>query len=931
MSYFNKTSSLVASQLPKFIREDPSYSTFVLFLQSYYEWMEQQGGAIYGSKNIPNYYDIDKTLDDFLAHYRNEFLAFFPQGAMVDERKLIKIARELYKTKGTPASFEFLFRVLYNSDVQLFNSSDYVFRASDGKWVITKSIKLSSSDTTWASAVGYRVFGQVSNAYATIERVNILNNGIIELILTSVQNNFISGEYVIVQDALFNSIIFNGNTLSAEILGVLSSVTVDPANLGAGYTIGDPVVFYGGLDSNIANPVGASAVIDKVTGASVATINPTFAGHGYRTSFTDININSPVGSNAAAVLSTTNGVAYTINWVSNNVISSIDVNHHLNDPPYQFSPGNPFFANNTVANINSTLATTLFFPNIVTYGVGTVAVTIGGQNYEQTSTTANAVGKYTTSTGTSNFSNLGILAPITILNGGTGYQLLDKIVFSGGNGVGANAYVTGCGAANGTITQISYRATPGSVTPLGGMGYTVIPSVTINSSNTQAYGASIQVPGLIGTDAILSANTTTSGEVVSVGISNYGQNYVSSPSASLRVEDILVYNNNPINSVKQGDKIYQYANGNSLNVISFIANVDSLSIVSSNAAGNNFYSNYNLRVFDYSGTSNTSNPLIVLRSGKLIGANLLVNTITSGIYTTGRKIYGNGAAKVRVGFSQGVQYGQGIYLNADGQPSAYGVLQNEDYNDFTYFLKVEKALSEYKDTALAFLHPSGLHYKTFNALNNSNTFNAGISSQEISSNPLTYLLGAGGSTFRANVANTNFANTILFNNLNGSQVNAAVLPGSFLTLYNPSGVSFTSNVISVTPSTITLQDPWITSVPNVAYATSDGTNQLNIVNTTSAWTIATGQSFSLANNIIGQNDNITYLGNTGTVTSISPTTIIVSGATFAAGNGYVTLAKNVVTGNVWVTGILPLIQTIELDTETGQVLTTEQNDILLLG
>jgi hypothetical protein len=926
MTYFNKTSALVSSQLPKFISDDPNYSTFVLFLQAYYEWMEEQGGATYGAKNIPNYYDIDKTLDSFLDHFRHEFLAFFPQGALVDERKLIKIAKELYKTKGTPASFEFLFRVLYDSDVQLFNTSDYVFRASDGKWTITKSVKLATSDTTWFNSIGYRVFGLESRAYATIESVNIINSNSLELILTTVQNNFISGEYVVVQDDRFNNIIFNNNILTAEILGVISAVTVNPAYKGAGYVVGDPVVFYGGLDPNTASPIGASATIGAVSTAGIGDISASYPGHGYRSSFTDIQINSPTGAFAAAVLSTTDGVAYPVNWIGQEVISSIDTNQHLNIGTFIG------FANNVIANANSKLSTTLTYPTLTTYGIGTILITIPGQGYEQSTTSANALGTYLNSRGgANNLVSLGILAPINIVNGGTGYQLLDKIIFTGGGGVGANAYVTGCGAANGTITQISYRITPNLVTPLGGMGYTGLPALTVNSSNVAAYGAILQVPGFLGADAILQPNTTISGEVTQINISEYGQNYISSPSASLRVEDILVYNNNPNNTVKSGDKIYQYANGSSKNVISFIANVESLILVSSNAAGNNFYSNYNLRVYDYSGASNTSNPLIVLRNDRLFGANLLINTATSGIYTTGRKIYGNGQARAQVSFSQGVQYGQGVYLNSDGQPSSYSVLQNEDYNDFTYFLKVEKALSEYKDTALAFLHPAGLHYKTFNTLLSSNAFNTAFSSQEISSNPLAYLLGAGGATFRANVANTQYSNTIVFNNLSGAQVNAVVTPGSFLTLYTDLGSPYTSNVRFVTSNTVTLQTPWVTSVPNVAYATSDGTNQLNIVNTTTAWTVATGNTYTFANTFINPGDNITYNGNTGTVIYSDPLTIQVLGATFGTGDGYVTLTRNVVTGNVWVTEVLPLVETIELDAETGQVLTTEDNNILLLG
>jgi hypothetical protein len=36
-----KTSLLVPFQLPEWIRDDPSYATFISFVQAYYAWMEE--------------------------------------------------------------------------------------------------------------------------------------------------------------------------------------------------------------------------------------------------------------------------------------------------------------------------------------------------------------------------------------------------------------------------------------------------------------------------------------------------------------------------------------------------------------------------------------------------------------------------------------------------------------------------------------------------------------------------------------------------------------------------------------------------------------------------------------------------------------------------------------------------------------------------
>ena len=80
----HKTSILVPSQLPEFIRDNPDYENFVLFLQAYYEWMElpntsnslvttatTQQGITYASKNLTEYRDIDETINTFTSHFYN--------------------------------------------------------------------------------------------------------------------------------------------------------------------------------------------------------------------------------------------------------------------------------------------------------------------------------------------------------------------------------------------------------------------------------------------------------------------------------------------------------------------------------------------------------------------------------------------------------------------------------------------------------------------------------------------------------------------------------------------------------------------------------------------------------------------------------------------------------------------------------------------
>lgn len=120
-----KVSSVVASQLPEFIRDE--YHTFVDFLKAYYEFLETT------QKDPTTLRDIDTTLDSFIKYFKAELSQKLPQST-VDERFLITRIKDLYLAKGTEASYKLLFRILFNKDITVNYPSTQMLRASDGKW-----------------------------------------------------------------------------------------------------------------------------------------------------------------------------------------------------------------------------------------------------------------------------------------------------------------------------------------------------------------------------------------------------------------------------------------------------------------------------------------------------------------------------------------------------------------------------------------------------------------------------------------------------------------------------------------------------------------------------------------------------------------------------------------------------------------------------
>lgn len=135
-----KLSTLVPSQLPEFIQSD--YTTFVAFLEAYYEFLEQDQNAQELLQNARSYADVDRTIDSFVQYFLNQYCTNLPASVLADKKVLVKNIQDIYRTKGSLKSYQLLFRILFNKDIEVFLPSTQILRASDGKWIQQTSMFL---------------------------------------------------------------------------------------------------------------------------------------------------------------------------------------------------------------------------------------------------------------------------------------------------------------------------------------------------------------------------------------------------------------------------------------------------------------------------------------------------------------------------------------------------------------------------------------------------------------------------------------------------------------------------------------------------------------------------------------------------------------------------------------------------------------------
>jgi hypothetical protein len=984
----NLTSLLIPFQLPEHIRDDPSYSNFVIFLQAYYEWMEQNGNVIERTKNLTSYKDIDSSTSDFLSYFYNDFLSYFPEELLADKNEIVKLAKELYKAKGTPASYQLLFRILYNMDVDFFYTKDVVAKASDGKWYVAKSLKL-STDLVYVDTITYsgntitiktsvsndlstnesftlsgitatsnepngtwivsniiddstfnfiatntptgtieavnasvyipkgfanknflktqnlRIFGETTKSIATIEN-SVIAGKRVEVFISNIERLFESGEYIRIVDSNNQDVLFGGYPLRAKILGQISQININPKNRGLLYQPNDPVIVYGGL--NTPTGIGAEVSIKETTTGSIQRIKVESGGYGY-TKFTSsklpgsantrLNISNAPGAQAHVTVDDNldNPKRVDVSFIPIDFIgkkSHILIGNTSSVQPY-------YFENNVSANINTTLANTFNFTTFSTYPISSVIVDNGGGGIKITPViTADSIYAVEDSVpelaSFANLKSLGILAPIQIIDGGHGYVNNDPIIITGGTGYNAYANVTSV-SSNGQILTIKFVQKSNNIT-LGGMGYSIgeiipsvnvantevlstlrqignyklgsgLPSISINSANTQAANAVLVAPGLLGDGALFTPTLDRVGSITSFTISNYGEDYISAPSVSIKVQDIIVKGLTLNNLPFHGDVIYQGVLNSR-----YVAIVDSIKLLIPNNVAEETI--YNLRVFNYNAKPDYYLPLEIHTEDKDILMSLtnqynMVEPVDERRDLTGVLTYGDGTAKASAKFLNGLTIADGQYLDTTGHPSSFDIIQSIDYNNYTYKITVEKEIDKYRKTLLDLLHPTGMKVIGRYALKSEAKTNFNIMDALKNGQLLSYYTNNEMSNATISLGSSNLwsNNVVQFEGLGSANLNNFITTDSVVSFTTIQGDGIHSEVLSINAAanTITLKDNVWLNFANVAHVTANANNNIiHISSITNSYDVINNGNYSNTSyplkDIVRTGDKILVANNT---------------------------------------------------------------------
>jgi hypothetical protein len=780
-----KTSTIVGTQLPDFVRND--YPIFVTFLEKYYEWLEVQGNVSSGIKELQLSKDIDEADEYYLDKLKNDLLPYFPQEVVSDKRLFLKLVTQFYKSSGTQDSIKFLFRALFNENIDIYYPKDDILIASDGKWVLPLALRVDTDDLNIFNIENTLIVGQTSKATAVVEKViqsvdRQLGISYIELYVSNVKRLFDTGETLV---ANYIDPITNLNvTVNSRLIGSLSEIKIDPRFRGAfynggtftssGYVEGDPVTIVGGLNPLANNPIGAIAYVGQTTSGGVESIFVTSGGFGFRNPSEDLYADTPtsivdfkggfvdasaLGQEAKATVSlvdTANSRNVNVSTLSVSLLdsSTINIAEIETETVRNVSTYSEFAVHpisfilldtggggyrqkpsiRTYSLYNEDFSDSLIVPAAIALkGSSTIVDNTPGQDFmadlergdyvrlfvqnryeevrELAGVTANTLFFNETfpvdigfggaqgileiyKINRNDLYKIGSLGRVNVINGGTGYQDGDSIIFTGGSGYGANGYVNVTG---GIITSATINAHSDGAYVIGGEGYTNESLPTLSVQSTSGQGAVLVVSEVTGSGDSYQLSTSRIGAITTLKINSFGYDYVSAPIISLRNADLLLSNVTEGQLFISNTIIYQGTSNTNFTFRAFVDRYDSDA--------------ESLRIFNYIGTLNRD--LIIKYDSETTVAAVTANVVTS-------VFYGDGNARATAKFENGLIRYPGIYLNTDGQPSADKRLQDGyKYHNFSYVVKSSTDYAKFKKPLNDIVHPLGTKTFTYRIDDNS--------------------------------------------------------------------------------------------------------------------------------------------------------------------------------------------------------------------
>lgn len=251
-------SPFIENQFPSFYKEEGPQ--FIAFVKAYYEWMETANNVTYQARRLPDYRDIDTTVDEFILQFKEKYLKNIQFDTATNKELLVKNSLDLYRSKGTERSIDLFFKLVYGTSAEVRYPADNILRVSDGVWERPEYLEVTHNRYN-IDYVGKQIVGAISGAKAFVEKFirRRTSAGYVDLLYISGRTQlFRNGELIGLN--VNNTPTFD-RTKRAKLVGSVNRVILQDRS--RDFNVGDIVSF-----SGTTNGLGGLARVESVSEAT---------------------------------------------------------------------------------------------------------------------------------------------------------------------------------------------------------------------------------------------------------------------------------------------------------------------------------------------------------------------------------------------------------------------------------------------------------------------------------------------------------------------------------------------------------------------------------------------------------------------------------------------------------------------------------------
>ncbi len=450
---------------------------------------------------------IDNSVDKYFEYLHDELYSSIPLNLYGDKRLVANNFKKFFQSKSNEQSYRFLFRLLYDEEIEFYYPGEDLLRVSDGNYEKTNIIRTqsvaygidsegNSYEIDIFNFLNKTIRGQTSGTLANvidIKKFYVGSQEIAEMTVTLVSGEFERDETIVDID---------DDNLTTTVFGIVSRFNI--VDGGSGYQVGDVISITGDGSQ-------AQATVSSIKESPITALKVNSIGYGYRVNTPAIIDNTATGGT---------GLVVRVSEISE---------------PYTVTSG----------------------PNTYELGkISKLSIINRGEGYFKSPsiTLEDTV-----------ISSLGLLTDklITIQNSGSNYGVGNTLVFSGGSGANAAGIIASVEETvsydflfeddqrmilDGSYEDILKNEEWNVLGPISrieltnfGTGYTNenLPTITINS--TTGNNANLIVNGIQGTSADIQVdvanNETGIGSIRAITVLNFGIDYSSANANTSSVGD----------------------------------------------------------------------------------------------------------------------------------------------------------------------------------------------------------------------------------------------------------------------------------------------------------------------------------------------------------------------------------------------------------